>query len=223
MILFSVKNLSAEYDNHPVFKDISFDVSAGDFICIVGPNGSGKSTLLNCILGLTKAKSGKITFTSPELRKQLGFLPQASKINHSFPCSLYEVVSSGALNHTKLFAKTPTAEIDRLLKKLKIYPLRNRKFSELSGGQRQKALLARAILAGSKILILDEPSNNLDYKSRQDFYRTLAELNQNLTIIMVTHDLDHRNLLGNKILSLDPENFFFGPTESYVERIHHDL
>lgn len=220
-MIFEVKNLSVTFENHSVFKNASFAVDDNDFICIVGPNGCGKSTLLNCILGLLKPTSGKIEFKNNSYRKQIGYLPQSTKYDAYFPTSVYEVVSSGALNNMKLFSKLPKDTINTILKELKIDKIKNEKFSNLSGGQRQKVLLARAILAGRKLLILDEPSNNLDFRSRQNFVKTLKTLNNSLAIIMVTHDLDHSNLVGDKILSLDPKHPFFGPTEEYVRRIHH--
>ena len=147
-------------------------------------------------------------------------MPQNPKFNDAFPASVYEIVASGSLNRIKLFESYPKERIDTAMKALNIQKLAKSKFSKLSGGQRQKVLLARAIVASEELLILDEPSNNLDYHSKQEFYETLKKLNEKLTIIMVTHDLDHHNLAGNKILSLDPEHAFFGDTAEYVRRIH---
>ena len=105
---------------------------------------------------------------------------------------------------------------------LKIQNLADRSFSELSGGQKQKVLLARALMATKKLIILDEPSNNLDKKSRAELYELLNQINKHgIAIIMVTHDLDHGNLIGNKILSLSGKLPFFGTVDEYVERIHH--
>ena len=94
----------------------------------------------------------------------------------------------------------------------------------MSGGQRQKVLLARSLCATSKLLILDEPSNNLDSKSKSELYKTIIDLNKNhgITIIMITHDLDHDNLIGNKILSLREDDVFFGSVEEFVRRVHND-
>ena len=94
----------------------------------------------------------------------------------------------------------------------------------LSGGQKQKVLLARALMATKKLLILDEPSNNLDQKSKKELYQILQKLNkeQHIAIIMVTHDLDHDNLIGDKILSLADKNYFFGTTSDYVRKVHHE-
>ena len=111
-----------------------------------------------------------------------------------------------------------------ILQLLNISNLANASFSELSGGQRQKVLLARALMATKQILILDEPSNNLDQKSKKEFYQLIEQLNrtQKIAIIMITHDLDHNNLIGDKILALHDQKYFFGTTEEYVRKVHHE-
>ena len=220
MTLLTANKISLKYEEHTVFKNLSFSLESGDFLCIVGPNGCGKSTLLKCLVGQIKLTSGKIKFGNDFHQNQIGYMPQNPKFNDSFPASVCEIVASGSLNRIKLFEPYPKQRIDDALKALNIQNLKKSKFSKLSGGQRQKVLLARAIVASEELLILDEPSNNLDYRSKQEFYETLKKLNQKLTIIMVTHDLDHHNLVGNKILSLDPQHAFFGSTKEYVRRIH---
>lgn len=220
MTVLQAKKLSLRYGHHFVFKDLSFELADNDLLCIVGPNGSGKSTLLRCILDEIKPTSGKIIFGETIKKHQIGYLPQNPVFNSIFPASVYEVVSSGALNQIHLLSRYPKAKIDSALKTLHIEDLSKTQFSTLSGGQRQRVLLARALVASTNLLILDEPSNNLDYASKQDFYKVLKKLNHATTIIMVTHDLDHHNLIGNKILSLDPNLPFFGETKEYVRRIH---
>ena len=220
MKLLSANKITLKYEDHIVFKDLSFSLDEGDFLCIVGPNGCGKSTLLKCLVGQIKLTSGKITFGNDFHNNQIGYLPQSPKFNDSFPASVYEIVASGSLNRIKLFEPYPKERINSAFSALNIQNLRRKRFSNLSGGQRQKVLLARAIVASEELLILDEPSNNLDYRSKQEFYKTLKKLNKRLTIIMVTHDLDHHNLAGNKILSLDKDHPFFGNTDEYIRRVH---
>ena len=219
-MLLKVINLSLKYQSHYVFKNISFDLNRDDFLCIVGPNGSGKSTLLKCLLGELKPTSGKIEFENDSHFPLIGYLPQNPDLNPNFPASVYEIVSTGALNQAKPFKKLPIAKIESALTTLQIHSLAGFKLSQLSGGQRQKVLLARALVASDDLLLLDEPNNNLDYPSKRTFYETLRELSKKLTIIMVTHDLDHHHLFGNKVLSLDPDRPFFGTTEAYIRRIH---
>ena len=224
MSVLKVENLSISFGGAPVISKLSFELEEGDFLCIVGENGSGKSTLLKAITREIPAK-GKIKFDGIK-QDQIGYISQKSKIEEKFPAAVEEIVASGSLNapsfglfyNRKIKSKTLEA-----LRTLKIEKLAKRSFSELSGGQKQKVLLARALVATEKLIILDEPSNNLDQKSRQDLYSNLRTLNERgMTIIMVTHDLDHGNLIGNKILSLSKNMPFFGNTSEYVERIHHD-
>ena len=220
------KNLSLGYDKNIVLKDINMEIEEKDFICIVGPNGSGKSTFIKGLLGLIKPMKGKIIYH--ELKKNfIGYMPQENKIDKYFPASVWEIVLSGTLNRLGLLSFYHEEEKKIALNNLKLLQienLKNKKFSELSGGQRQKVLLARSLCATSKLLILDEPSNNLDSKSKKDLYAIIKELNekQNITVLMVTHDLDHDNLIGNKILSLRETEVFFGKTEDFVRRIHHE-
>ncbi len=226
MTLIELKNLSLGYDNTIVLNNINLSINEKDFICIVGPNGSGKSTLIKGILGLLKPIKGKVIFHNLK-QNFIGYMPQETKIDSSFPASVYEIVLSGTLNSLGLkpfYTKQEKEKANEKLKLLKIENLKNKNFCDLSGGQRQKVLLARSLCSTSKLLILDEPSNNLDKKSKNELLRIIKELNEkhNITIIIITHDLDHDNLIGNKILSLRDDSVFFGTTEEFVRRIHHE-
>ncbi len=226
MNLIEIRNLSLGYDNHIVLKNINMTVEENDFICVVGPNGSGKSTLIKGILGLIKPSKGKVIYNNLK-QSFIGYMPQETKIDANFPASVFEIVLSGTLNRLGLksfYTKKEKQIVLENLKLLGIENLKDKNFCDLSGGQRQKVLLARSLCATSKLLILDEPSNNLDSKSKKELYKTIVDLNKkhNITIIMITHDLDHDNLIGNKILSLRENSPFFGTTEEFVRRIHHE-
>ena len=226
MSLIELNNLSLGYDKNVVLKDINMSIEDGDFICIVGPNGAGKSTLIKGVLGLIKPIKGEVIYN--DLKQNfIGYMPQETKIDSNFPASVFEIVLSGTLNSmgAKSFYTKKEKEIAiNNMKLLHIEDLKDNSFCDLSGGQRQKVLLARSLCATTKLLILDEPSNNLDTKSKKELYKTIVDLNKkhNITVIMITHDLDHNNLIGNKILSLRENETFFGTTEEFVRRIHHE-
>ncbi len=226
MSLIDIKNLSLGYDGNIVLKNVNLKIEENDFICVVGPNGSGKSTLIKGILGLIKPISGTITFNNLK-QNFIGYMPQETKVDSNFPASVLEIVLSGTLNKKKMslfYTKEDKKLAIKNLKILGIESLKNKHFSELSGGQRQKVLLVRSLCATSKLLILDEPSNNLDSKSKKNLYDILTNLNKNynITIIMITHDLDHNNLIGNKILSLREDDIFYGTTENFIKKVHHE-
>ncbi len=225
MSLIELKNITLGYDKDIILKNINLSIEENDFICVVGPNGSGKSTLIKGILGLIKPIKGKVIYNGLK-KNYIGYMPQETKVDSNFPASVMEIVLSGTLNKYKnIFYSKEQKEI--ALKNLKILGIENLKdksFCDLSGGQRQKVLLARSLCATSKLLILDEPSNNLDSKSKEELYKTIVDLNKkhNITIIMITHDLDHDNLIGNKILSLREDDVFFGTVDEFVRRVHND-
>lgn len=220
-MLFELKNLSCGYNKDLIIKNLNMKMEEGDFICVVGPNGAGKTTLIKTILGLIKPLKGEVIYH--DLKPSfIGYMPQESKIDSRFPASNMEVVLSGTLNKVKHFySKEDRERALNNFKLLGISKLKDKSFKDLSGGERQKVLLARSLSATSKLLILDEPSNNLDSKSKKELYKLIEDLNQKgLSIMMITHDLDHGNLIGNKILSLREDDTFFGSVESFVRRIH---
>lgn len=214
------RNISLSYGSNKVIKSASFTIDEQDFVCIVGANGSGKSTVIKAILGLIKLNAGKITFGDNIKRESIGFLPQSFKSDLNFPATVFEIVLSGTLaqlGSKAFYRKTDKEKAEKALKQLNIFELKNASFSDLSGGQKQKVLLARALAATSKILILDEPSNNLDYKSRKKFYSELKKLNETgLTIIMITHDLDAEDLIGNKVISIKESKVACFSTSDYL-------
>ena len=200
------KNVSINYGQNKVISSASFTIDEQDFVCIVGANGSGKSTLVKAILGLIKLNSGRIMFGDNIKRESIGFLPQDVKTDLNFPATVFEIVLSGTLGRLGIkafYRKEDKIKAEEALRQLGVLKLKNASFSDLSGGQKQKVLLARALAATSKVLILDEPSNNLDYRSRKEFYEALKKLNKaGLTVVMITHDLDADDLIGNKIISI---------------------
>ena len=218
--LIECRNISLGYDNEMVLKDLSFTVEKNDYLSIIGENGSGKSTLIKGLLGFLKTEKGKIKISAGIKKTEIGYLPQMTFAQKNFPASVYEIVLSGCLNNRgKRFAYTKENR-DRVvanLEKLKITDLQNKCFSELSGGQQRRVLLARALCSMKKVLILDEPTNGLDAKATGEFYTIIDKMNKedNITIIMVSHDL--RNVLtrGKHILYLGSGENFFGTVNEY--------
>jgi len=228
MAILNVNNLVLGYEKQIVINNISFSVDKRDFILVIGSNGVGKSTLIKGILGIIKPISGDVIYD--EIKKNdVGYMPQETKVDPNFPASVMEVILSGLINKMgfrPFYNKKDKDKANEALKILNIENLKNKKFSELSGGQRQKVLLARSLCATSGLLILDEPSNNLDQESKIEFYTTLKHLNEGhgITIIMITHDVDRDrdSLIGNKVLELKSNGYFYGKTEEYMEEYGYD-
>ena len=228
MAILKVNGLSLGYEKQVVINDITFEVNNKDFILVIGSNGAGKSTLIKGILGIIKPISGEIIYDS-ETKNHIGYMPQETKVDRNFPASVMEIVLSGLINkmgRRPFYNKEDKKKAREALKILKIENLEKKIFSELSGGQRQKVLLARSLCATTNLLILDEPSNNLDQESKVEFYSTLKHLNEGhgITIIMITHDItrDREAFIGNKVLELRPSGYFFDTTEKYMEELGYD-
>lgn len=203
------------YGKYTIQQNLDFTVENDDFICIVGSNGSGKTTLVMTILKLIPQLGGKLNFFN--LRPaEIGYMPQLNKLALDFPATVYEIVESGTLANRR-----KEKEINRVLGQFNLKKLKKAKFSELSGGQKQRVLLARAVVAAEKLLILDEPYNNLDQPAREKLYQGLRELNRSgVAILMITHDLDHSSLIGDKTLALQDGHYYFGPTNEYLKQVH---
>ncbi len=177
--------------------EINLTVSAGDFIAIIGPNGGGKTTLLKLMLGLIKPSRGTVKVNGVDPRayaSNIGYVPQHIDNNLSFPATALDVVLMGIdrKNQSRFrFSETKeNIEIARnALEKLRMGSLADRKIRSLSGGERQRVLIARALASKPELLILDEPTASIDTKGQTEFYELLQVLNEELTIIMVSHDL----------------------------------
>lgn len=222
MSYFSLNKIGFSYEGKVVLEDIHFSVEKGDYLCIVGENGAGKSTLLKGILGLKKPNEGEIILGDGLKRQDIGYLPQQTEAQKDFPASVYEVVEAGCLNKLSLFPfyrKEDKKRVEDALRFLNIENLRKSCYRELSGGQQQRVLLARALCAGSKLLILDEPVAGLDPKAQTELYDLIDRLNQELkiTIIMVSHDVKEIVQRAKHILHLAHKQLFFGEAEKYRE------
>lgn len=217
--LIEIDSLSLSYEGTTVIDKLSFNVSQGDYLCVIGENGSGKSTLMNAILGLKKQSGGKTLFHDIK-RTQIGVLPQQSPIEKDFPALVSEVVISGCLNRCSkgpfLSKEAKNIAFDSM-EKLGITSLASRPYRDLSGGQQQRVMIARALCAAQKMLVLDEPVSGLDAKSTSDIYSLIQDLNRKngMTVIMVTHDVTSALKYASHILRINKDSIFFGTTDEY--------
>lgn len=193
--IVEIKSVFAGYNDEVILKDVSLDIFDDDFIGVIGPNGGGKTTLLHVILGLIKPYKGTINFCDDlklHRNNKMGYLPQLNKIDKKFPITVKEVVLSGLIYGTQLMArysKTDKVKAQETLERIGICSLQNVAIGELSGGQMQKVLLARAIVSSPRLLILDEPNTFVDNQFEGELYEILNELNKEMAIIIVTHDV----------------------------------
>lgn len=195
-LALTINKLSVKYGDTPALSGITLKVNAGDYLGVIGPNGGGKSTLLKAIMGLVKTASGNIKVsghTPGYLHKNIGYVPQTSDVDKSFPINVQEVVLTGMLvRGFPIFRKYSQEEkeaADNLLNEVGVYALKKRHIKELSGGEFQKILIARALAVNPGLLLLDEPTSSVDSNSRDQIYNLLETLNTRMTIILVTHDL----------------------------------
>ncbi|MBR4881223.1 MAG: ABC transporter ATP-binding protein [Clostridia bacterium] len=222
MPLINCKNVTLSYENKTVINDLSFEVSEGDYLCVVGENGSGKSTLIKALLGLKPITHGSISLGEGLRKNEIGYLPQQSSVQKDFPASVYEVVLSGTLNSSGIlpfYKKSDRRKAEENMARLGISELKNACYRELSGGQQQRVLLARALSATKKLLLLDEPTAGLDPIVSSDFYRIIEKLNREdgITVIMVSHEIKTAVKYATHMLHLHRHHTFFGPKEHYLE------
>ena len=223
MALVSVQSVSYNYNSESVLENVSFDVEEGDFLGIIGPNGAGKTTLFHCMLGLLNSYSGKIIILNQDIKKykkifrKIGYIPQKKSIDQKFPLTVKELVSLSLPRNT---SKNIVLEI---LKQVGLYKLKNKTIGQLSGGQQQRVLIAKALVNNPIILMLDEPTNELDHKSQNDFYSLLKELNEKnkITIIWSSHDMDAVNKYANKVSCINKRMFFHGDKSEFFSSEDH--
>lgn len=223
MSLIKCNNLTLGYEGKKVIKNLNIEINSGDYLCIIGENGSGKSTLVKALLNLIKPMKGKIKLDLSLKQAEIGYLPQMNTNQKDFPASVFEVVISGLLNKRgwlPFYTKQNKEKVEENLKKLKIQHLKKKCFKELSGGEQQRVLLARALCATSKVLLLDEPVTGLDPKTTSEFYKLVEKLNKEdkITIIMVSHDIKASVEYATHILSLEKDDYFYGSKNEYLKK-----
>lgn len=188
------KGVSFGYGRARVIEDADFDIYRGESVCVVGPNGGGKSTLLKLMLGLLRPDQGSVCLLgdSPKVtRAQVGYVPQQIQFDPLFPVSVLDVVLMGRL-HKGILGWRKREDVSRAREALKQMGLDGKEkaaFASLSGGQRQAVLIARALVAEPEVLLLDEPTAHVDVAAEARILERLDGLEQNLTVVTVSHDL----------------------------------
>ena len=220
MELLKLTDVSVGYEGKPVATGLSLTLQEGDYLCIVGENGAGKSTLMKTLLGLRAPLAGSIVFSEAIARNEIGYLPQQTQVQRDFPATVWEVVISGCLNRSGLrpfYSKEQKKTAMQWLERLDIAALKKRSYRALSGGQQQRVLLARALCATKKLLVLDEPVAGLDPIVTADLYALIQRINREdgITIIMVSHDIGAALQYATHILQVSGDNNFFGTVEEY--------
>jgi len=190
-----VKNLWFKYEKEWTIEDINLTVPDRDFLAILGPNGSGKTTLLKLLLGILSPDKGEIYIYGLPPKKAysyMGYMPQHLFHSMNFPVSVMDVVLMGKIKAHQIggfYNQKDREDAQNTLKKLNLWELRDRLMTSLSQGQRQRALIARALVSNPAILFLDEPTSNIDEKGKSGFFELLKELNNDITIVVISHDI----------------------------------
>ena len=207
-----VEQLSFSYGEHEVLKGVSFSAEYGQFLSVLGPNGVGKSTLFRCMLGLLKPHEGVVSIngrpisalSSAELARHIAYIPQSH--NPVFNYTVFDMVLMGTTAQLGRFSApgaAQTALVDSALERLGIAHLRDRGYANISGGERQLVLIARAIAQQAKILVMDEPSASLDFGNKMRVMQTVKGLaREGYAVIQSTHDPDQAFFYSDKILAL---------------------
>lgn len=228
MAILTCKNASFGYDGEVVLSGIDFTLCGGEYMCILGENGAGKSTLVKGILGLISPVTGEIEFGEGLRACEVGYLPQQTQVQKSFPASVLEVVLSGRINSMGMRPFYNRKDRDDAVKKLELMGMKGmqrRSFQELSGGQKQRVLLARAMCAAGRLILLDEPVSGLDPAATTDLYELIADINKNMgmTVIMVSHDTQAAVKYASHIMQLSHTQLFYGTVDDYKNsEVGHD-
>lgn len=221
--LIVVNDIDVAYGKIQALKNLSFIIEKGDYIGVIGPNGGGKSTLIKTILGLVKTNKGHISYLEQSLKKskiKMGYVPQINDINRYFPITVKEVVLTGKLSIelTPFFkySKEDVLEVKEILELVGLGDLGNRQISDLSGGEFQKMLIARALIIKPDILLLDEPTAMVDILSQKQILNLLKKLSKDVTILLVTHQIQAITKHVKKLIYLNKNVLAEGsPDEVY--------
>ncbi|MGC8659631.1 MAG: metal ABC transporter ATP-binding protein [Desulfomonilaceae bacterium] len=223
-----MKDVYFSYGSNLVLENVNIAIPKGDFVSVVGPNGGGKTTLLKVMLGLLKPSRGmtRIFGETPErARTRIGYMPQHSQLDPEFPATVLDVALMGRLGHGGFWGRYSKNDKEIAINAIELVGLQNfrkKPFSAISGGQRQRLFIARALACEPEILLLDEPTANLDVVMEGDLYDLLHSLNQRLTIIMVSHDLGFVSSIVKSVICVK-RKVLSHPTSEITGEIINDI
>lgn len=220
--MIKCENLSLGYDGKAIVENLNFEINEGDYLCVIGENGVGKSTLIKTLLKLIKPVAGEVIYNENLVPTEIGYLSQQQQLLKDFPAAVFEIVISGCQSKVGIrpfYNKIEKQSANENIKRLGLSDFTKRSFSELSGGQQQRVLLARALMAGQRLMILDEPVTGLDPQASQNMYDIINDLNKNgMTIVMISHDVNAALEYATKVLYIG-EEIFFGTTLEYKRKV----
>lgn len=221
------EQVSFSYGDAPILTDVSFTIKKLDSVALVGPNGGGKSTLLKLILGLLTPQSGSIQVlgvTPRQARSKIGYMPQHLQYDPSFPVSTMDVVLMGRAGANSLgrYSTDDRRIAMKSMAELRVDSLATRPFNSLSGGQRQRILIARALACEPEILLLDEPTANVDPAVELQFFEILKSLASKVTLITVSHDLGFVSQVVSRVFCINRQ-VKIHPTSELTGEIIHEM
>ncbi|MDD6431664.1 MAG: ABC transporter ATP-binding protein [Lactobacillaceae bacterium] len=216
MAVVSVEDLNVAYGNHQVISDLSFTVNEGDFMVVVGENGVGKTTLVRALLGLIKPHSGEIDVPTSS---EIGYVPQFRNIDEEYPLSIRDFVSLNVkAAGFPWLSKRERAKVDRMIRMTDLTAIADRPLGLASGGEKQRAYLAQALLRSPKLLILDESTASLDNEMKYELLDLVTRFQQeNLSVMFITHDWDLARHFGTRYLQMMPNGYSEGPINELPE------
>jgi zinc transport system ATP-binding protein len=216
--IVNVVNLTYYYELVPTLDNITFTVDKGDFLGIIGPNGAGKTTLFECMLGILNDYRGQINLFGSDIKEdkktfqRIGYVPQKKSVEQTFPATVREIVSLGMIGK-----KIKKETIENAIEFVELEAYGDKRIGELSEGQQQRVIIAKALVGEPELLILDEPTTGIDSNAQEKFYELLTKLNKDkkITIVWSSHDMNSVEKLANKVACIDKKLFFHGESEDF--------
>lgn len=212
----SLSHVTFGYDDEVILRDVSLTIRSGDFLAIIGPNGGGKTTLLKLLLGLIQPWQGNVTWHRTLGRGRIGYVQQFSTFDKHFPLSVLDVALMGRLGQRGLWRRYTEQDVllaESALERLHLHSMKHSPVSQLSGGQRQRLLIARALACEPQLLLMDEPTSSVDTETRIALNTLLAELNREIPVIVVTHDVTAFASLVKQFACVNRKLFYHGQPE----------